>query len=470
MATDIPTSLIIFGATGDLMAKKIAPAIFYLYEHGKLPASFGVVGVSRREMSDDSFRDLVRGILLKHAHRKVDDRELDRFLDLFTFARVQFEEDAGYEALADALRAHERSYGKTNRLLYLAVPPSMFPVIFKHDGFRRIVEEGTVGGVTARVIIEKPFGTDGASAKALEAVIEERFNESQVYRVDHYLAKDMLQNIIQFRFANNLFEYNWDEDTIESIHIRLWETLGVDRRGAFYDDIGAFRDVGQNHLLEMLALVTMEKPETDDAEGFRAKRTSLMHALKAFTQAEAERSTFRAQYAGYRSIEGVAPDSDVETYYALKTRLDTPRWDGVEVTMESGKRMHEMRKEIVVKFRAPYQNVVTFRLEPEEEVIIDFVSKKPGILESGTEKRTFRFGLQDENEERVQYVAEYGKLILDAIAGDGKLFLGEEEVEAAWRFTDPIVNAWKKGGIPLHTYAPDTDEAAIAAAQFFAEK
>ncbi len=456
-----PTSLIIFGATGDLMAKRIVPALFYLFENEKLPLNFNVVGVSRRDINDNDFREVVAGIVLKHSRGTVDHRRLDRFLDIFTYSPVTFEEEAGYQKLNEVLKMRERASGKTNRLLYLAVPPKLFPVILERKGFRDIVQSGSTGGLSARVIVEKPFGTDGISAEAMEKDLATCFSEDQIYRVDHYLTKDILQNIAEFRFGNKLFEHNWNKDTIESIRIRLWETMGVENRGNFYDHIGAFRDVGQNHMLEILALLTMEEPETASADEIREKRLEILSALQAPTENEMTKETFRAQHEGYKTIPGVDPGSQTETYFAVRAKLNTPRWSGVPIIMEAGKRMHEARKEIIVTFHSPYQNTVIFRMEPREEVVIEFLSKKPGILESGTEKREFHFKLH-ETETHTQYVAEYGKMILDAIEGDPKLFVSADEVRATWAFTDPIIAAWEKNLVPLMTYAPDTDEAATA--------
>ena len=455
-----PTTLIIFGATGDLMAKKIAPALFYLFEHEKLPQNFTVVGTSRRDMARDDFREMISGIVLKHKEDAIDQRTLDKFLDLFTFSKVEFEEEGGYRALAETLEKRDHAKGKTNRLFYLAVPPKVFTILFAQKAFTDLIKESSTGGHLSRVIIEKPFGTDGASAAILEKSLEQCFAEEQIYRVDHYLAKDILQSIIDFRFNNNLFEHNWNATAIESIHLRLWETLGVEGRGAFYDHTGALRDVGQNHLLEMLALVTMDKPQ--DAGAIPAKRTEILEKLLMPSESEMASRTFRAQHEGYVGIPEVAPNSKTETYFAVRTEIDSPRWRGVPIFMEAGKRMHEQRKEIVVTLRPPYKNTIVFRLEPLEEVVIDFMTKKPGILETGIEKRSFHFKLH-EMENHTQYVAEYGKMILDAVAGDQALFLGSDEVAATWAFTDAILSAWKKDITPLVSYAPDTDEATLAA-------
>lgn len=445
------------------MGKKIVPSLWYLFQKGRLPADFRVVGVSRREYSDADYQRFIDGLLAAHTGGLPNKEEADRFVNIFSFQKVSFDADADYNALADALDEHCREQGCCNRVLYMAVPPELFAKIFEHKGFARLVQEGETEETHTRVIVEKPFGTDEASAKELEKLISRHFTEEQVCRVDHYLAKDMLQNILHFRFKNNLFETIWNAENVASIHIRTWETLGVEHRGGFYDPLGTLRDVGQNHLFEMLALVTMEKPEDGNPDDVRAKRADAIKALRVFSEEEAARYTFRAQYAGYKDIKGVRPDSDTETYYRLTAFLDSPRWKGVPVTMEAGKRLHEWRTEVVVSLKET-ANKFVFRVRPKEEILVYFESKKPGILEGGSEERVLSFSLH-ETEKQQQYVAEYGRMLLDAIAGDRTLFVGTEEITAAWRFIDPIIAAWQKGLVSLASYAPDTDEAAQLAEQ-----
>lgn len=457
-----PTTLVIFGATGDLTTRKIIPALFYLFERGRLANNFSVIGASRRPMSENDFREFVATVITRGARETVDQRNLDRFLDLFTYSQVQFEDERGYQELTETTNTKDRAQGKSNRLLYLAVPPAVFPTILNHEGFRAFVEKSAVGGRMARVIVEKPFGVDGESAEVLEEMLAKCFTEEQIYRVDHYLTKDILQTISDFRFENNLLEHVWNNTAIESIHIRLWETIGVESRGNFYDQLGAFRDVGQNHILEMLALTTMEAPKTLGAEDIQKARTELLNNLRAPKEDKMFEHTFRAQHEGYRSITGVAEDSMTETYFHIRAEIDTQRWQGVPIFIEAGKRMHEARKEIIVTFKAPYENRVIFRMEPREEMLIEFVSKKTGILETGLEKRAFKFKLH-EIEARSQYIAEYGKMILDAVEGQQGLFIGREEIKATWRFTDQIMKAWENNHVPLASYVPGTDETTIIA-------
>lgn len=460
-----PTTLIIFGATGDLAVRKIIPSLYFLFEQSRLPSNCNVIGVGRRAMTRNDFHEFVSSVLINNFKGNVDLRNLDRFLDVFSYSKVEFNEKGGYEELTRTLTMLDRSHGKTNRLLYMAVPPAIFPTIFAHEGFRTIIKGGALGGLAARIIVEKPFGVDAASAHTLENLLATCFSEEQIYRVDHYLAKDILQQIIDFRFANNLFEQSWDAEAIESIHVRIWETLGVEKRGNFYDAIGAFKDVGQNHMLEMLALVTMDAPKSFSANDVRDERVKVLKKLSPPKKIRMAQDTYRAQHEGYTSIEGVEEGSTTETFFSMRVGIDSPRWRGVALYLESGKRMHEARKEIVVTFKKPFQNTVTFRIEPREEMIIEFMSKKRGIFEEGRKKREFRFSFHEMDSGK-QHIAEYGKMLIEAIEGDQKLFLNKEEVEAAWKFTDPIIDAWKNNLAPLHTYATGTDEAISSAREF----
>jgi glucose-6-phosphate 1-dehydrogenase len=280
----------------------------------------------------------------------------------------------------------------------------------------------------------------------------------------------MLQNILAFRFYNDIFEKTWNKDFIEKIEIKLWETLGVESRGAFYDGVGALRDVGQNHLLQMLALITMDYPLDLSPSAIHMRRAqSLVDTLKPLSIDQIKSNTFRAQYEGYQQIPGVKPDSDTETFFKIRSLLSGPRWDQVPVVFEGGKRMHQVQKEIIITLKHPkdcfcpaegphYKNRIIFSLEPKEGIMIEFWAKKPGLT-SEIEKRTLDFTLRD-TKERVQYIEEYEKLFLDAIRGDQTLFVSTLEVKAMWSFIDPIISAWQKNQVPLNIYKPDTAEAA----------
>ncbi|MBW6469489.1 MAG: glucose-6-phosphate dehydrogenase, partial [Coriobacteriia bacterium] len=454
--SDAPTILVVFGATGDLMARKIVPSIFHLYRNDLLPDRFRVVGFSRRDWSDEDLRDHVSGIL---AERYPDAGSLDSFLALFTYHRGTFEDRGAYESLAQASADVAEEWGTcANQLFYLAVPPENYETILRNlaDGGLTAMcsdEEGYT-----RVLVEKPFGHDIESSNALDELLGSLFREEQIYRIDHYLAKEMLQGILAFRFHNDLLESEWDRSAIERIDISLLETLGVEKRGAFYDGVGALRDVGQNHLLQMLALVTMEQPESLQADDIRAARAALLEQLRPLDADQVARQTYRAQYEGFREIPGVAEDSQTETYFKLETTLTGSRWAGVPVTFESGKRIGgDPLKRIVVTFRhrqpclcgkskTHLRNKVVFTLEPNDTITMTFWAKRPGF-EYEVEERRFEFSLYEKTE-KLQYVEEYAKLLYDAVRGDQTAFVSTDEVRAMWRFIDPVVAAWREGATP----------------------
>ncbi|MBI4088341.1 glucose-6-phosphate dehydrogenase [Candidatus Kaiserbacteria bacterium] len=463
---DIPTIFVAFGATGDLMRRKVLPALYYSYKHGELPAMFTVIGFSRREWSDDEFRTYVRGVLEEHADTSMRDDELEPFLKLFKFQKGTFENPKSYEELKKTFDACDAAWKVcSNKLFYLSAAPEYYDVILNELHSSGLTDPCDPEEGWTRVIVEKPFGMDSTTAKKLDELLGKLFKERQIYRIDHYLAKEMLQNILTFRFSNNLFEIPWGKSLIESIRIRVLEKIGVEKRGAFYDSVGALRDVGQNHLLQMLALVTMDHPETFDAEIIQKKRAKILEALIVPAEKEIVRTTFRAQYEGYRDIAGVAPGSETETYFKVKALLNHPRWESVPIVMESGKRLGEPLKEIVVTFRHPapclcppgqphHKNEVIFRMEPKEEILIEFWTKKPGFSFT-TERREFNYMLRDTSV-HIPYVEEYAKLLLDCIRGDQTLFTSTEEIRAMWRYVDPILAAWRKDAVPLAIYVPDT--------------
>jgi len=466
-----PTILVIFGATGDLIARKIAPALFYLYKAGKLPKMFRVVGVARREFTDETFREHLRLSFAKYIGGQDGESDPTEFLTSFVYHKGLLDADECYVSLAERLQKIDEEWGVcTNKLFYLAVPPELYKGIFEHLAVSGLtVPCGGEGEGWTRVLVEKPFGSDLKTAVELDTLLGELFNERQIYRIDHYLAKEMIQNILSFRFANNLFEDNWNSKHIERIDIRFFETLGVEERGAFYDGVGALVDVGQNHVLQMLALVTMERPRSYDAEAIREERARILEHLVSMSEEDIAHKTFRAQYDGYTLIKGVDAQSTTETYFKVLTSMDTPRFRGVPITFEGGKRMGGVKKEIVVTFKHPepclcpkngeehYKNKVIIGLEPNEGITIQFWSKKPG-LDFEMEERTFDFVLRKERR-GVQYVEEYEKLLLDCILGEQMLFVSTDEVKAMWSFIDPIVKTWKKGGdtTPLYKYMPDTN-------------
>ena len=465
---NIPTVFVIFGATGDLMGKKIVPALFHLYEKGALPKMFHVIGFGRRPMSSQEFQAYVAGLLCQHKTLKIKEETRAAFLKRFSYHQGMFDKEEDYRRLAASLGHIDGQWRVcANKLFHLAVPPQYYETIFTHLHSSGLTSPCSPEEGWTRVIVEKPFGKDFESAQRLDELLGKLFKEIQIYRIDHYLAKEMVQNSLLFRFSNNLFEKTWDQSLIERIELRLLEHIGVEDRGAFYDGVGALRDVGQNHLLQMLALITMDRPSGFSAEGIRASRAALLESLQLPLGEPLSATTYRGQYKGYRAINGVRKDSETETYFKIRATLRGTRFANVPIVLEGGKRVGNAKKEIVVTFRHPepclcptgehLKNRLIFHIGPREGISIQFWAKKPG-LKMELEERTFEFLFRDLRR-NLQYVEEYEKLLLDCIAGDQTLFVSTEEVRAMWKFIDPIVCAWQKNEVPLRQYAPDTNSA-----------
>ncbi|MBI1888970.1 MAG: hypothetical protein HYS15_03540 [Candidatus Spechtbacteria bacterium] len=315
---NIPTIMVVFGITGDLAAKKIIPSLWFLFQQGRLPDRFSLFGFSRSPLSDDEFQKLIREAVKNHGGGEMDEDEFLSFSSLFAYRAGTFENKGSFVTLAGAIAWKERSWGVcANKLFYLAAPPPSYKPIFENLAAVKLNLPcgGDLGW--SRVLIEKPFGTGLASAKELQSLLSAYFKEEQMYRIDHYLFKEIVQGIENFRFSNNLFENAWDNTMIERIDIRLLESIGVEGRGAFYDSVGALRDVGQNHILAMLSAIAMEYPSNRDMDSIRRNRAHILEALGPWTQDTIRQNTYRAQYRGYQGIDGVHPFSETETYVAL---------------------------------------------------------------------------------------------------------------------------------------------------------
>ncbi len=466
-----PTILTILGITGDLAAIKTLPALFNLQKSGALPEHFKLVGFGRKPFTSETFTPYVVEKLQKRLPKETVEA-LTEFAKKIDYMQGDFSDQKSYENLALHMHKIEHEWGQlAHFIFYLAVPPEIYEPIIKNIRSTPLYRDNDPE-VQTRVIVEKPIGKDSASASVLEDLLGASFRSEEIYRIDHYLAKEMIQNILTFRFGNDLFEPNWNAHGIEKIEMKLWETLGVEKRGSFYDGLGALRDVGQNHLLQMLALLTMEAPDEFSVTGLHAKRAEVLNKLTVLSDDEIATHTFRAQYEGFKQIEGVTPTSNTETYFKIKGYIQDERWDGVPIIIEAGKRLHTQHKEIIVTYRHRNpcwckdktnhdRNTITFELEPTEGIIIKFWSKKPGY-EPIREQRTIDFMLRN-GAEIPQYTEEYEKLVLDAILGDQALFVSTAEIHAMWRFVDPIISAWEQDKVPLHSYVPDTGEAVFKA-------
>lgn len=459
--TTTPTTIVIFGVTGDLSRRKLLPALFDLYSQGQLPEQFCVLGFSRSEMSDESFRALVRGIIEKKGYRHTPEK-LDAFLALMHYAPGHFEEDDAYRRLGERLISLDEavSGGCSNKLFYLAVPPEFYEGIFyqlANSGLT--IPCGGAKGWT-RVLVEKPFGKDLHTAQALDELLGKLFREEQIFRIDHYLAKEAMQNMLAFRFSNILFEPIWNSTYIERVAITLSEKEGIEGRGNFYDGVGALRDVGQNHLLQMLALVAMENPGALDAASIRSARARVLQELRPISADDiTNASLVRGQYAGYTKELRVAPDSATETYFRMRVSVENHRWKGVPFVLESGKRLAEKKTEVRVYFKKAaclcppdlerhHQNMLIFRIQPDEGITVVFWAKKPGFAME-LESKTLSF-LYKETSGTNLLPDAYERILYDCIRGDQTLFTSTEEVHASWKFITPILDQWQK--LPLHVY------------------
>ncbi len=463
-AQNIPTIVTIFGATGDLTHRKVVPALWHLFEQNELPEQFAVIGVSRRDTDDARWRESLGEMVRKHLG--LADPLTDDFTNLFSFQQGYFDSDDTYEAIARRIQEIDDDWGVcTNKIFYLAVSPAHYKTILQQLAGSGLTDAcGGPDGWT-RVVVEKPFGKNLDEAKKLDQLLDDRFKEEQIYRVDHYLAKEVLRNILLFRFANNLLEGVWSNRHIEKIEVKLLEEIGVEGRGEFYDGIGALLDVGQNHLLQMAALVTMTDPRSLASENIREQRLAVLEKLRPIQEDEVISRAVRGQYEGFNEETGVDPASSTETYFKIKTEIDSDRWRGVPIYLESGKKMSAAQKEIIITFKHPapclcppgdhYRNSIHFRLEPEPGITIQFWSKKPGPG-MNLERRVLDFKYGEEMEAHT-YLEGYPNLILSFIAGDQTLFISSAETAAGWRFIDPIIKGWQESAAPLHIYGGDSD-------------
>ncbi len=476
-----PCTMVICGATGDLTERKLGPALYNTLLGGFLPPEFTVVGFARRELTDEAFREhLLSGINTHSRNRPAKPAIWESFARGIEYHRGNFDDPAAYVELAKRLDRIDRDRGTAgNRLFYLAVPPSLYPEIVNQlaraglasSGASR--RSGSKRGWT-RVIVEKPFGYDLDSARTLNREIAEVFDEDQVYRIDHYLGKETVQNLAVFRFGNGLFEPIWNRRYIDSVQITVAETVGVEGRGEFYDSTGALRDIVQNHALQLMAMFAIEPPVEFAAEDLRDEKLKVLRAVKPMSPDEVAVNVVRGQYVSgwvegervpsYRDAPEVAPDSETETFVALKLGIDSWRWAGVPFYLRTGKTMPSRVTEIAVQFKeAPLAlfaragvpqidaNVLAIRVQPDEGILLRFGAKVPGQgLQIRNVNMDFRYG----SSFAVDSPDAYETLLLDAMVGDASLFTRNDEVEQAWAILQPILDAWSTGaGGPLHFYA-----------------
>ena len=476
--------LVIFGASGDLTRRKLMPSLFELYVRGLLPKRFAILGASRSEYTDDTFRQQQReGIRRSAKGASYDDGQIDEFLRMIHYVSFEPTEYATYGNLKNRIGELLETLGSPDRVVYyLATPPVLYETIpagLKEAGLNvAATKKGW-----RRIVVEKPFGTDLESARRLSELLRGVFEENGIYRIDHYLGKETVQNILVLRFSNGIFEPLWNRNYIDYVEISATETLGVENRGPYYESAGALRDMIQNHLLQLMAFVAMEPPAVFEPEPIRNEIVKVFRAIRRYTPAEIGRNVLRAQYTGceidgqyvpgYREEKNVAPDSTTETFVAMKLFIDNWRWGGVPFLFHTGKRLSKKQSEVVIHFKStPTQlfsgqcsgrscNKLTLRIQPDESISLKFGLKMPG---AGLSVRQVSMDFRYDSLSSDYLPDAYERLLLDVMLGDSTLYARRDSLEASWQFIDPILRAWKQNpqrGLltyPVLTEGPDPQQ------------
>ncbi|MEY2878628.1 MAG: hypothetical protein RLZZ15_1008 [Verrucomicrobiota bacterium] len=485
-----PTVVVIFGASGDLTARKLIPAVYNLGVDGLLPADFFLVGYGRKPIPDAEFRTLAAEAIKEFSRRELDADVWARIAAHTSYVAGGYDEKPAFDRLAAHLAAIEKNLGRdVQRLFYISTPPSVFAPILQNLGASGLAAAHLGTPHHAKVIIEKPFGKDLDSARALNKTITSVFEESQVYRIDHYLGKETVQDLLVQRFANAIFEPLWNRNFIDSVQITVAEEVGVGSRGGYYEQSGCLRDMIQNHTMQLLALTAMEPPGSLDAEAIRDEKVKVLRAISPLTIGPAG-EVARAQYAagmiagkpvrGYLDEEGIAPQSATETYAAVRLSINNWRWQGVPFYLRSGKCMARRVSEIAINFRRPpgtlfagetarfdlAANTLSFQIQPDEGLSLILNTKIPG-LETRTQpvKMSFRYATTFGS----NTAEAYERLVLDAMIGDGTLFIRGDEAEASWKLYTPVLDYWRSvGRAGMDAYAagswgPPSADAILAA-------
>jgi glucose-6-phosphate 1-dehydrogenase len=465
-----PTTLVIFGATGDLARRKLFPAVYNLAHDGALPERFNLVGIARGEMTDAEFRDMAAAAVRSFSRRPPDRWVLERLLENVRYVSGSFDDPAVYDRLAGCASELDANADiPFNRVFYLATAPSFFETITELLGAKGL---NAREGADVHVVFEKPFGRDLESARLLNSVVLDVFEERQIFRIDHYLGKETVQNILALRFANYLFEPVWNRNYIDHIQITAAEDIGIEGRAEYYDSMGALRDLVQNHMLQLLCLVAMEPPVDFSADEVRSEKVKVLHAIDPPAPEDVPEVAVPAQYAagavggvavpGYLEEEGVPPDSTTETYAALRLEVDTWRWAGVPFYLRTGKRLARKRTEIAITLKQvpllPFDadgslgarpNELVLAIQPEEGVSLSLAAKIPGLrMRVRPVNMEFLYGAAFLS----QSPEAYERLILDAMRGEATLFTRSDEVEAQWAICDPILHQWRASRGPLPRY------------------
>ena len=452
--------------------RKLVPSLMGLSKDGLLPAGFAVVGFARRPWTDASLRDVLADGVKKFGRSETDEH-FEQHRDAFSYHQSDFNDYSGYESLKTKLDQIDAIHGTAgNRIFYLATPPSAYSQILKNLAKSGLSREGD--GKFARVIIEKPFGRDLKTASALNSQVNEAFHERQVFRIDHYLGKETVQNILALRFANGIFEPLWNEKFVDHVQITVAESIGVGSRGGYFEESGVIRDMIQNHLMQVMTLVAMEPPAAMTADAVRDEKVKVLKAIRTFDPAQVEADTVRAQYTagsfggqdvnGYKQEEGVPQDSVTETFAAVKLQIDNWRWSRTPFFLRSAKRLPRRVSEVAIQFKQPphmlyggeqsaQPNILLLHIQPDEGVALRFGAKVPGPdMRIRDVRMDFRYGTAFGGES----ADAYERLLLDAILGDGTLFARADEVEEAWRIVDSIIKGWNQSTNPPVEYVSGT--------------
>ncbi len=464
-----PCAMVIFGATGDLTHRKLIPALYNLTYDGYLPSRFAVVGYARRDKQHETFRQEMGETVQKFSRRlPIDSTVWNQFSKSLYFHTADFENISGFKRLKTLLEEIDKTHGTVgNRLFYLATPPAYFAKIVENLGAVGLINRDSKG-TGSRIIIEKPFGRDLSSARELNAEITKVIDEKQIYRIDHYLGKETVQNILVFRFSNGIFEPIWNQKYIDHVQITMCESYGTEGRGSYLDEAGIFRDIVENHVMQLASLVAMEPPVTFDADSLRDEKVKVLKALKIYTKEEVAKYTIRGQYSEgfingqkvppYRQEKGVAPNSNTEMYVAMKLFIDNWRWAGVPFYLRCGKRLPKRSTEIAIQFKnVPHlffntqnghsiePNLLVLRIQPDEGISMRIGSKIPGqSMRIQPVKMDFRYGASF----GIDPPEAYETLLLDAMLGDSTLFTRFDEVETAWKFGTALLEGWASSSPP----------------------
>ncbi|HET9915406.1 MAG TPA: glucose-6-phosphate dehydrogenase [Anaerolineales bacterium] len=459
MNNNLPVSIVIFGASGDLTQRKLVPSLFNLCRKDRMPGRFRIVGYGNTAFTDEQFRAHLKDGLDEFASFKYSEEEWDRFASTLVYQQGRYTDLADFKKLGSFLKEWEGSSG--NRVYYMATPPGIFPNIVDLLGLTN--QLGEENG-WRRVVIEKPFGTDLESARSLNEQIHKALHERQIYRIDHYLGKETVQNILMARFANTIFEPLWNRNYIDHVEITVAEQVGVEHRARFYDQVGVLRDMFQNHLLQLVSLVAMEPPVSFDATALRNEKVKVLTAIQPMKEDDVSQRTVRAQYKGYCEEEGVDPKSTTPTYAAVRLQIDNWRWQGVPFYLRSGKALKEKLSQIIIEFKEPPHllfpnsenhltpNMLVLYLQPDEGMHLRFEAKVPDTV-SETRSVDMEFHYAD-SFGKTAIPEAYERLLLDVMTDDASLFTRADEVETAWGLIDPIIRAWNAQKHPLASYEP----------------